>query len=243
MTAAPEHFPAPAPLVGMAESTWWEQIKGVFSKAEASTPNEPVSHEVLTRHKDRREGFARWREGIVARRMRDWLREAYEHYLRTGQPPSRAVDFLDTSSSKGFVIHFDELQYSREEAENFQLLLRERVLAPVPLPDGTAEKRYRTQVADARTYTKAGATERTDRYYLKPRLVLHEDPAIAAAPNGHTADQFGQGFGNVLIELVTRNEQPYRLRFSATIYHDRVYQKAEGFGALMGLVLGSAPAS
>ena len=219
-------------------STWWEQIKGVFAGAESSTAAEPVTHEVLTRHKDRREAYARWREGVVAEGMRQWLREAYEHYLRHGEPPSRAVDFLDTSSSKGFVIHFGELQYSRGEAENFQLLLRERVLAPVALPDGTKEKRYRTQVADAKTYTKAGTTERTDRYYLKPRLVLHEDPAIAAAPDGHTADQFGQGFGNILIELVLRNDEPYRLRFSATIYHDRVYQKAESFGALMGVVLG-----
>ena len=219
-------------------NSWWEQIKGVFAGAEASTASEPVVHEVLTRHKDRKEDYARWREGVVAQRMRDWLREAYEHYLQHGQPPSRAVDFLDTSSAKGFVIHFDELQYSREEAEFFQLLLRERVLAPVPLPDGDTEKRYRTQVADAKVYTKAGATERTDRYYLKPRLVLHEDPAIAAAPDGHTADQFGQGFGNILIELVTRNDAPYRLRFSATIYHDRVYQEAESFGALMRLVLG-----
>ena len=170
--------------------------------------------------------------------MRTWLREAYEHYLQHGAPPSRAVDFLDTDSSKGFVIHFDELQYSREEAEFFQLLLRASgVIAPVTRPDGTAEKRYRTQVADAKAYSKAGVTERTDRYYLKPRLVLHEDPAIAAAPNGHTADQFGQGFGNILIELVTRNDRPYRLRFSATIYHDRVYQEAESFGALMRLVL------
>ena len=219
-------------------STWWEQIKGVFAGAEASTASEPVTHEVLTRHRDRREDYTRWREGVVARRMRAWLREAYEHYLTHGKPPSRAVDFLDTSSSKGFVVHFDELQYSREEAEYFQLLLRERVLAPVTLPDGSSEKRYRTQVADSKTYAKAGATERTDRYYLKPRLVLHEDPAIAAAPNGHTAGQFGQGFGNVLIELVIRNDKPYRLRFSATIYHDRVYQEAESFGALMGVVLG-----
>ena len=217
--------------------SWWDQIRGVFATAEASSPNEPVLHEVLTRHRDRKEAFARWRAGVVARGMREWLGEAYAYYLRHDAPPSRAIDFLDTASSKGFVIHFGELNYSLEEAEMFQLLLRERVLAPVPQPDGTTEKRYRTQVADAKAYSRAGATERTDRYYLKPRLVPHADPAIANAPDGHTADQFGQGFGNVLIELVSRNDAPYRLRFSATIYHDRVYQKAESFGALMEQIL------
>ena len=220
----------------MAQS-WWEQIKRVFAGAEASTAAEPVTHAVLTRHRDRRGDFERWRGGVVAARMQAWLAEAYAHYLRHDAPPSRAVDFLDTPSSKGFVIHFDELQYSLEEAEMLQLLLRERVLTPVPLADGAAEKPYRTQVADTRTYARAGATERTDRYYLKPRLVLHEDPAIAAAPDGHTADQFGQAFGNILIELVVRNDRPQMLRFSATVYHDRVYQEAESFGRLMDSVL------
>ena len=220
----------------MAQS-WWEQIKGVFAKAETSSAAEPVEHAVLTRHRDRRETFERWRGGVVAQRMQAWLAEAYAHYLQHDAPPSRAIDFLDTPSSKGFVVHFDELQYSLEEAEMFQLLLRARVLAPVTLDDGSTEKPYRTQVADTKTYARDGATERTDRYYLKPRLVLHEDPAIAAHPDGHTADQFGQGFGNILIELVARNGRPHMLRFSATIYHDRVYQEAQSFGALMERVL------
>ncbi len=213
----------------MATTGWWEQIKGVFAKAADSSSKDPVLHSVLTRHKDRRAAFETWRDGVVAQSMRDWLAESYGHYLLHDRPPSEAIDFLDTPSSKGFVVHFDELQYSLQEAEMFQLLLRERVLQPGP--DG--EKRYRTQVADAKVYQKGDKTERTDRYYLKPLLILHEDPAIAASPDSYTADQFGQGFGNILIELVVRNEQPWRLKFSATIYHDRVYKDADGFGALV----------
>lgn len=210
-------------------ASWWEQIKGVFAGAQTSTAREPVLHDTLVRHRDRKADFERWQEAIVAKAMRAWLAQAYGHYLTHGRPPSEAIDFLDTPSSKGFVMHFDELQYSREEAEMFQLLLRDRVLYGGP----DRERTYRTQVADTKTYNANGATERVDRYYLKPRPVFHEDPAIAAAPDNYTADQFGQGFGNVLIELIVRNEQPYRLRFSATIYHDRVYQEAESFGRLV----------
>ncbi len=213
----------------MATTGWWEQIKGVFATATESSAKDPVVHATLTRHRDHAAEFDTWNAGVVAQSMRTWLGEAYGYYLQHGRPPSEAIDFLDTQSSKGFVLHFDELQYTLHEAQMFQLTLRERVLRPGP----EGEKRYRTQVADTKTYQQGDQTERTDRYYLKPVLVPHADPAIAAAPNSHTADQFGQGFGNILIELVVRDERPWRLRFSATIYHDRVYQEAEGFGALV----------
>ncbi len=216
----------------METTGWWEQIKGVFAKAADSSSKDPVLHTTLTRHRDHQAEFEIWRAGVIAQGMRNWLGESYGYYLQHDRPPTEAIDFLDTPSSKGFVVHFAELQYSLHEAEMFQLLLRERVLAPGP--DGG--KRYRTQVADTKTYQEADMTARTDRYYLKPVLVPHADPGIAASPDSYTADQFGQGFGNILIELLVRNREPWRLRFSATIYHDRVYQAAEGFGGLVGLM-------
>lgn len=254
---------------------WWSQVKSVFAQAEKSSRNEPILHEPLTRHRERAEELAVWCQGIICQAITDWLSQAYGEFLIDGQPRDESIDFLDTPSSKGFVIHFHRLQYSLFEAEMFQLYLRERVLAKAESSDSkstrdtvTAPERslnqpameniplskssafselvkgpqlrastYRTQVADSKTYSKAGHTERTDRYYLKPRPVFHDDPAIAAAPNTYTSDQFGQGYGNIMIELIVRDEQPHLLRFSATIYHDRVYQKATSFSALMQRVL------
>ncbi len=218
------------------DMSWWTDMKRVFAQADTSTKAEPVLHSLLTRHLDQAEKLRFWQQGIVCRAITDWISEAYGHFLLEGQARDEALDFLDTPSAKGFVVHFDRLQYSLEEAEMFQLHLRERVLhGNSAVKD--ASLAYRTQVGDTKTYQAKGATERTDRYYLKPRLVPHEDPAIADAPNTYTAEQFGQGFGNILIELVVRNNMPYRLRFSTTIYHDRVYQEASSFAALMQILL------
>ena len=205
----------------------WDTVRGLFGEAEASGPTTPVLHETLTRHRTAGEAYARWRGGVVRRRLVGWLADQYAVYLASPARLDEAVDFLDTPSSKGFVVHFAKTGYSLEEAEFFQLYLRERVLS----------RDYRTQVADSRTYSRAGSTERTDRYYLKPR------PNFGAAAGGdsadlHTAGQFDQQYGNVLVELVARDDRPHHLRFSATVYHDRVYKDAEGFGGLMALVLG-----
>ena len=206
----------------------WKRVKSLFAEAEVSTRNAPVTHDVLTRHRDAADDYAAWREGLVARRLRDWLADQYALFLTEPERVDRGLDFLDTPSSKGFVVHFGDTQYSLREAEFFQLFLRERVM----------ERNYRTQVADTKSYAFAGGTERTDRYYLKPRPNWQAPEGHTTGMDAHTADQFDQQFGNVLTELVVRNERPWRLKFSATIYHDRVYQEARGFGALMDLVLG-----
>ncbi len=205
----------------------WDQLKSIFQSAEESQPSSPAIHEVLSRHKDETEAFARWRDGLVCRRLLDWLSDQYALFLTEPNRVDSGLDFLSTKSQKGFVIHFNDTQYSLKEAEFFQLYLRERVLTQA----------YRTQVADARTYSKAGATERTDRYYLKPRPSWSHPDGPDVAMDGHTADQHDQQFGNVMIELVVRNDKPHQLRFSAAIYHDRVYKDATGFGALMDIVL------
>ena len=208
--------------------TWWQRIKATFAAAEDSGPAAPVDHAPLTRHRDRAEDYAQWRGGVVHERLLAWLAEQYANFLTDRGRVDEAVDFLDTPSSKGFVVHFAKTGYSLEEAEFFQLYLRERVLS----------RDYRTQVADARTYSRAGRTERTDRYYLKPRPNFAHPGGEDVPMDVHTAGQFDQQYGNVLIELVVRDDRPHHLRFSATVYHDRVYKDAEGFGGLMGVVLG-----
>lgn len=207
---------------------WWDQVKAIFQEAEQSQASEPVLHEVLARHKEDVEAFSRWREGLVCRRLLDWLSDQYALFLTEPNRVDEGIDFLSTKGQKGFVIHFSDTQYSLTEAEYFQLLLRERVLSQA----------YRTQVADARTYAKNGATERTDRYYLKPRPKFDHPNGPDAPMDGYTANQHDQQFGNVMIELVVRNEKPHQLRFSAATYQDRIYKDASGFGALMDIVFG-----
>ena len=207
---------------------WWKQVKSIFQEAEQSTASVPALHEVLTRHKDLSGTFEQWKAGLVCRRLVDWLSNQYALSLTEPSRVDESLDFLSTKSQNGFVVHFSDTQYSLKEAEFFQLYLRERVLTQA----------YRTQVADARIYTKGGLTERTDRYYLKPRPVWNHPDGPDARIDAHTANQHDQQYGNVMIELIVRNEKPHQLRFSAATYNDRVYKEATSFGALMDIVLG-----
>ena len=206
---------------------WWEQIKSIFQQVNSSSKAKPIEHEVLSRHRDHADAFQVWKEGLSAKRINNWLSDAYSRWQLNDRQDDEAFDFLDTPSSKGFAINWPRAAYSLEDAEMYQLLLRERVLS----------KDYRTQVADSRSWIEAGALHRLDRYYLKPRFKTSASFGEDHQLDAHTADQLDQQFGNVLIELNVRQHQPQQLRFSANVYHDRIYQPAEHFAALMQVIL------
>ncbi|MBP9874679.1 MAG: hypothetical protein KBC60_11580, partial [Haliscomenobacter sp.] len=63
--------------------------------------------------------------------------------------------------------------------------------------------------------------ETVQRHYLKPR------PQV---PDG---EKLRQRFGNVTIEVVSRDDKAHQLRFRATAYSDHLFQDAERFEGLM----------
>lgn len=206
---------------------WWEQIKSIFQQVDSSSKAQPIEHEVLNRHREQSVRFDLWKESLSAKRINNWLSDAYSRWMLNDKQDDNGFDFLDTPSSKGFAINWAESPFSLEDAEMYQLLLRERVLS----------KDYRTQVADTRSWIQDGALQRIDRYYLKPRFKTSERFDDDHRLDAHTADQLDQQFGNVLIELNVRQHVPRQLRFSANVYHDRIYQRAEHFAALMQVIL------
>lgn len=209
---------------------FWNRIRELFTEAEESSPTHPVEHEVLLRHKQMAPALAQWRGGVVAGKLLTEIERGYAAFLQGERAGTASVEFLDTPSTKGFVLFFDSLNYTFNEAQLLQLLLRERVLAAG----------YRTQVADLRRYALGKGVEQTDRYYLKPRMSFD---LVGDTPlDMHTAGQLSQGFGNVLVELVTRDERPHLLKLSATVYQDRVYRPADQFAQLIELLV-AAPTS
>lgn len=192
----------------------WNYIKGLFEEAEQSSPSNPAVHEMIERSAEDMQGYPAFAEGLVLRRMLDWIHDQYAIFRVTPRDTDRAIDFLDTPSSKGFVIHFHETQYSRREVTYFFDYLKERVLA----------LNYRTQISDRRIFQRNTWTETVERHYLKPR-------------SEQIAGQFEQLFGNIKIELELRNDQVHNLRFSATTYKDSQFREAQTFKELLQRVL------
>lgn len=192
---------------------FWKKIKNLFNAAEQSSPNQPVLHEMITRSETELADYEAWKETLGKRRLLDWLRTEHLNFMQEAKSRDAALDFLDTPSTKGFVIHFYKTRYNTREIVHFFDFLKEKIL----------EMHYKTYLSDTRTYNRKEWVERTDRHYLKPPTNLRNPEQ----------GKFDQRFGNITIELLFRNDKIYLLKFSASTYQDRLYKKAEDFQDLM----------
>lgn len=196
-------------------SSFWQQLTKLFNAAASSTPNQPVVHELLVRDERVQEDYNKWKQSLVLRRLLNWLGDQYAIYIVLPQDIDQGLDFLQTPSSQGFVIYFNKTNYSLRETSHFLDYLKERVL----MLD------YKSQLSDVKTYMRAERVETTERHYLKPR------------PKFDASGRMLQQFGNILIELVIRDDKPHQLRFQATTYRDHNYQPPATFRELMQQLL------
>ena len=204
-------------------ANFWDRVTALFSAAADSGPSDPAVHEMIVRDEEEMADYDRWKRTLARRRLLDWLTEQYARFAATGQRDA-AVDFLDTPSSKGFVIHFNRTQYTLSEIRHFFHYLRERTL----------ELNYRTQISDRRIYSRPDWVETQERHYLKPRT--RKQRMAGPVERG----DLDQKFGNVTIELELRDDQPWNLRLRATTYQDSLYAEPESFPALLMALAGPA---
>jgi hypothetical protein len=130
--------------------------------------------------------------------------------------PLNTIDFLNGQSTKGFVIHFQQMGYSTRDTRFFAYWLKEKIKT---LP-------YRMQIADRRSFAgDSAAVETIERFYIKPNKTL--------VP-GEKIDQF---FGNISIELTLKNDAPAQLFLKSTVYPDRIYHEGYGLEALMQFLI------
>ena len=191
----------------------WNYFKSLFNVAEQSSPNQPLIHEIIERSEEELSAYQEWRDSLPARKLIDWLRQQHIEYLINPEQIDRSISFLNTPSSKGFAMYFDQVKYEREEILFFFDFLKEKVLG----------MRYISYVSDVRTYNRPNHIESIQRHYLKPSIYL----------KSVEAGKVRQSFGNIAIELLLKDEKPDRLKFSATTYNDRIYEEPAQFSDLM----------
>ena len=204
-------------------ATFWQKITSLFEAAENSSPSEPAVHEVIERDDTELQAYQQWKRTLSRRRLLDWLTDQYALHQTTGAT-DQAVDFLDTPSSKGFVIHFSQTQYGKAEISHFFHYLKERIL----------DLNYRTQISDRRVYSRPNWVETQERHYLKPRTRQQR----LAGPGGRGS--LDQQFGNISVELELRDDLPFNLRLRATTYQDAQYSEPQSFRALMVALSGTS---
>jgi len=198
-------------------SDFWKKIKSLFNSVEESSSSNPAVHEMIERSEEDLKNYEDWKDSLSQRRLMDWLNGEYITYLTSPDNVDQSISFLNTPSSKGFVILFHKTNYNIDEITFLFDFLKEKVLT---LP-------YRTYVSDYRSYMKNDNVETVQRHYLKPSLKLKV-----------AGEKAGQAYGNITIELLLRNKKVMNLKFSATSYRDHLFKDANDFDELMRKILG-----
>ncbi|WP_245748505.1 hypothetical protein [Neolewinella agarilytica] len=192
-----------------SDMAFWDNIADLFRQAEESTPAKPAIHELIVRSPEEIADFERWKRTHNSRRLLDWLNQQFTFHLE-GLPIDKGLGFLDTDSSRGFVIYLQELNYSKADIVHFFDFLKERIQS----------LNYRSDISDRRLFSRKDWVETQERHYLKPRIKLDENP-------------IQQQFGNITIQLEIRDDLVHNLRLRATVYNDSMYEEAASFRALM----------
>jgi len=190
----------------------WEKVVKLFQSAEESSAQQPVIHELIQRSSADEMAYDNFKGNHVHSGLLDWIQEQFKVSEQKNQELDGGIHFLDLPSSKGFLIDFKNTNYNKSEIISFFDDLKMRVL----------DFGYKSYVSDTRTYPKFNYVENIERHYLKPRVSAEE-----------MTSGIDQRFGNINIELLSRNDVIWHLKFSATIYEDHLYQKAQTFSELI----------
>jgi hypothetical protein len=193
----------------------WDYFKKLFQESEESSPSKPFIRETISRSEDEKEGFLLWKRTQARQQLLDFIHQEYANYLSEPEKMDTTFGVLHTPSTNGFVIHFSDLRHNQKDIQYLFDYLKEIV----------ESIGYTHYMSDTRTYNRKLWVENVERHYLKPPIQFEE--------NSISKTKFIQRYGNILIELLFRNDELVNLKFRATNYHDSNFTKANSFTDLI----------
>lgn len=137
----------------------------------------------------------------------------YQNFIQN-IPTKNGVYFISDRGINGFALDLRKFDMTLQDLRNFQNHL------VVQLKDFGYTKHYHK----VETTQKSGYVECIYRYYLKPSYQITMTTPI------------NQLFGNVCIELVSRNDKLFRLVVKVMYYSDRNYQKELPFDRFLATI-------
>ncbi|MEH0157055.1 hypothetical protein V6R21_23240 [Limibacter armeniacum] len=190
-------------------------IKKLFPDGEnQSTPSKlPVVTEQLKRSVKEQQHYKAWLYSEQHIGMTEKFSNAYWKKVNEIDSDIKAV-VLDTPYSRGFAF-FPHQSISDSDFRNFFDFLRDRML----------EIGYRNNISDRRIFDRGSYVEAVEKHYLKPTVSYNE------------LKQADQRYGNVLIELKSRDDKVTLLTLQSNIYAGRQYKEPLSFADLAGRLL------
>lgn len=200
-------------------SRLWDFLRGRIRSAENQKSTLPFLHETVDLKAYPAKEFLEWHNGPQHEALKTLLKNGYRDFLIRSVNDETATDFLQSPSSNGWVLQCQQLSFGVADYRHLMYLIQKRL----------KEKRYIMNVADIQSRQKANWIEQVYRHYLKPsaRMQMSDNAA------GQKAQQL---FGNITMELISRDDKPYVLKLLAHNYSDQHYAEVDDFSELMELI-------
>ncbi|MFY0605984.1 MAG: hypothetical protein JXR10_04660 [Cyclobacteriaceae bacterium] len=186
--------------------TFFDQIyEGLFPKGKKE--HKILTFEILKRSDAYRHDYLDWVQSDAPQIFLKRVSDSYYLKLenKIGDPD---VHIFNSSQSNGFAISFNE-RLDRQQFQFFFDWIAERVEI----------MGYKRSNSDLTITDKGDFVEAVEKHYLKPKQ----------KSSGVVSEQ---GYGNILIELISVNDVPSYLKFVANTYSDRSYKKPVNFDVL-----------
>jgi len=193
-------------------SKLWNFLKTRIAKAERHTTAVPFIHEAIDFDSFPLSEYLEWKDEATHSLMKQRLRQAFFNFRSSDDPMDNAFEFYDSPMSKGFILfHRPTYKLSTWDYRFMQHNIAELL----------KEKNYILNLADVRSRSKGNGIEKIFKYYLKPSARLRKAPKAQ------------QIYGNISIEVILRDENPYMFRCLANSYSDQNFHPPEPFSELM----------
>ena len=192
-----------------------EVLKKLFESEANKKASQPYVHEPWELTPNQQIESEEWAKGPECKELLDWIWKNHMNHIHKIGTVEHAIAFLNTPSANGFVLYLSEMDLDLQEALNFIHLLKEKV----------RKLGYYIYMSDVMSRSKSSSLETTYRHYLKPRHSLNE------------LNKQKQLFGNITLEVVTRNDKNYVVKFSALTKRDFAFDQAEEINQLYSIIL------
>jgi len=194
----------------------WDFLKPKIKKEEKRSSELSFLHEQVSLKSYDLISFQEWKETKCLPDIQRLISTSYSNFLITQNAKQASLSFLDTKVSSGLIIHCPITSFSKQDLMHVMYFFYLKF----------EEKGYVLNLADVKSRQKSSWVENIYRHYLKPSLRLEK-------LNGTNGPVLNQLYGNISIELVSRDDIPYQLKLLANNYHDQNYAPAQDFSDLI----------
>ena len=184
-------------------------FRNKFQRNPELIATEPLVQQSLERTTDEVTDYEQWKNSTTQVAITTWLRDQFMAYQCSPYNTHDGIDFLASSTSKGFRIHPALTRFADNSVRHFFDYLKEIIV----------KDNYRVSLSDTRIFGRGYWNETIHRHVLKP-LTEH-----------------GDEFSQITIELVLKDDKLVNLRMDTRIPNTDLPRPSDDFSEWMQALL------